>query len=197
MRPPETRHSLIVRLKDQRNDRAWTDFVCAYEPFLMQLVRKQGTPDHHAADVTQQLLLAIARSVHGWQPDGKTASFRRWLGTVARNVVIKFMTRERRQITGQGGSEFLSLLEATRDANVDAEHVRQYEQELILWAAELVRAEFRENSWRAFWETHVEGRSVAEVSQELGVTAGSIYMSRSRIFARIRNRIEEVLVDEE
>jgi len=196
MRPPETRHSLIVRLKDPRNDLAWTEFVCAYEPFLTRLVRKQGTPDRHVADVTQQLLIAIAKSVDGWKADGKSASFRRWLGCVARNVVIKFMVRERKQITGQGGSDFLAALEKTIDSSVDADLLRQYEQELILWAAERVRSEFRESSWRAFWETEVAGRSIAEVSKDLGVSVGSIYMSRSRIFARIRAIIEEVLDEE-
>jgi RNA polymerase sigma-70 factor (ECF subfamily) len=193
MRPPETRHSLIVRLKDQRNNLAWTEFLCAYEPFLMRLVRKQGTPERHVADVSQQLLIAIAKSVEGWTPDGKNASFRRWLGCVARNVVIKFMMRERKQITGQGGSEFLTLLEDVADVSINADEIKRYEQELILWAAEQVRGEFRENSWRAFWETQVEGRAVVDVAKELGVKTGAVYMSRSRVFARIRNRIEEVL----
>ncbi len=58
-----------------------------------------GTPERHVADVTQQLLIAIAKSVDGWKADGRTASFRRWLGCVARNVVIKFMVRERKHIT--------------------------------------------------------------------------------------------------
>lgn len=181
MRPPETRHSLIVRLQDQRNDLAWTEFLCAYEPFLVRLVRKQGTPERHVADVTQQLLIAIAKSVDGWKPDGKVASFRRWLGCVARNVVIKFMTRERKQITGQGGSDFLTLLEKAIDLSIDTEQAKQYDHELILWATDLVRSEFRENSWRAFWETQVEGRSVAYVAAELGVTTGAIYMSRSSV----------------
>ena len=163
---------------------AWTEFVCAYEPFLRQLVRRQGTPERHAPDVTQQLLLAIARSVNGWQDDGQAASFRRWLSRVARNVVIKFMTRERRQIAGQGGSDFLQQLEGTTDAAADDARVRNYERELIVWAAEQVRSEFRETSWQAFWATQVEARSVAEVAAELGVSAGSIYMSRSRIFLR-------------
>ena len=196
MRPPETCHSLIVRLKDQRNDLAWTEFVCGYEPFLMRLVRRLGTPDRHVADVSQQLLIAIAKSVDGWKPDGNVASFRRWLGRVARNVVIKFIVRERKQVTGQGASDFLTLTEDMPDASIDAEQARRYEQELILWAAEQVRGEFRDTSWRAFWATQVEGRSVAEVPKELGVTPGSIYMSRSRIFARIRSHIEEVLDDE-
>jgi RNA polymerase sigma-70 factor (ECF subfamily) len=193
MRPPDTRHSLIVRLKDSRNDLAWTEFVCAYEPFLTRLVRKQGTPDRHVADVTQQLLIAIAKSVDGWKADGKTASFRRWLGCVARNVVIKFMVRERKHVTGEGGSDFLKALTETVDPSIDAELQLQYEQELILWAAERVRSEFRESSWQAFWETEVIGRSIAEVAKELGVSVGSVYMSRSRIFARIRAVIEEVL----
>lgn len=193
---PETRHSLIVRLKDPRNDLAWTEFVCAYEPFLTRLVKKLGTPDPYVADVTQHLLIAIARSVDGWNPDGKAASFRRWLGLVARNVVIKFMMRERKQVTGQGGSDFVTLTEEIPDASIAAEHARRYEHELILWAAERVRGEFRESSWRAFRETQIAGRSVAEVSRELGVSAGSIYMSRSRIFARIRQLIEEVLNDD-
>jgi RNA polymerase sigma factor (sigma-70 family) len=159
----------------------------------MRLVRRLGTPDRHTADVTQHLLIAIAKSVEGWQNDGKDASFRRWLGRVARNVVIKFMMRERKQITGQGGSDFLKQLAETRDDSIDTQQAQRYDQELILWAAELVRGEFRDTSWKAFWATQVEGQSVAEVSAALGVTPGSIYMSRSRIFARIRSRIAEVL----
>ena len=193
MRTPETRHRLIARLKDQRNELAWTEFVCAYEPFLARLVRRQGTPDRHVPDITQHLLIAIAKSVNGWSSGGREASFRRWLGRVARNVVIKFMTREKKQITGQGGSDFLKLVELTSDDTPDEERSKQYEHELILWAAELVRGEFRETSWRAFWATQVDGRSVPDVAGELGVTPGSIYMSRSRIFARIRLRISEVL----
>ena len=65
MRTPETRHRLIARLNDQRNELAWTEFVCAYEPFLARLVRRQGTPDRHVPDITQHLLIAIAKSVNG------------------------------------------------------------------------------------------------------------------------------------
>lgn len=190
MQPPETRPSLIIKLKDQRNATAWTEFVCAYEPFLLQLVQRQGTPPRHAPDATQQLLLTIARSVESWQDDGQTASFRRWLSRVARNVVIKFMTRERRQPAPEGGSDFLTQLEQLPDITADETRERQYEHELIVWAAGQVRGDFHETSWTAFWETQIEGRGVAAVASELGVSPGSIYMSRSRIFARIRAKLD-------
>lgn len=54
MSPLETRQSLIVRPKSEQNELAWRDFVCAYEGFLNQLVRRQGVPERHVPDVTQQ-----------------------------------------------------------------------------------------------------------------------------------------------
>lgn len=191
MPQPETRPSLIARLHGVRDDLAWREFVSAYEPFLRQLVRRQGVPERDAGDVLQQIVLAIARSVDGWRDDGRSASFRRWLHRVARNVTIKFMTRERKQIRGQGGTDFLERLEQTAD-EPDDEQIQEFERELVVWAAGQVRGEFRETSWRAFWATQVEGRSVADLARELDVTPGAIYMSRCRIMARIREKIGEV-----
>lgn len=191
MSQPETRASLILQLTGQASEPAWVEFVSSYEPFLMKLVLRRGVPNRHAPDVTQQIFLAIARSVRGWQDDGKPESFRRWLNRVAQNVVIRFMTRERRQPGGTGGSDLVEFLE-TVPADPDQQHVADYERELILWAADQVRGEFRETSWLAFHETVIQACEVADVAIELGVSAGSIYMSRSRIMARIRGIIDQV-----
>ena len=190
MRPPPTHASLIARLQGTRNEPAWAEFVAAYEPFLLHLVERRGVPRRHAADVVQQVLAAVVRSVEQWRDDGDPASFRRWISSVARNVVIKFMSRERKQLGGQGGTDLVDLLYNVSDDAGERQR-QEYEYELILWAAEEVRDEFRESSWRAFRETVIEGRPVADVANELGLSAGSIYMSRSRILARIRAKIAE------
>ncbi len=190
MQPPDTRHSLIARLQNPANEMAWAEFVAAYEPFLSHLVRRHGAASQHVPDVTQQVLAAIAHSVERWRDDGSPASFRRWMTRVARNVAIKYLAREWREVTGQGGSDFCNLLMNVPDA--DAEQSQSYEFELILWAAEKVRAEFRESSWKAFWGTVIEGRPVQVLAEELNVTPGSIYMSRSRIMARIRAEVREL-----
>ena len=192
MNQPETRASLIARLQGQRNEPAWAEFVSAYEPFLRRLVQRQGVPERHVADVTQQILAAIAHSVSQWQDDGSPASFRRWTSRVARNVVIKFMARERRQVGGKGGTELIEQLNQVAD-EADPRQDRLYQHELIVWAAEQVRSEFRPSSWQAFWQTLVDGRPVGEVAAELQVSPGSIYMSRGRIMAKIRAKIAEVL----
>ncbi|HSG70126.1 MAG TPA: sigma-70 family RNA polymerase sigma factor [Planctomycetaceae bacterium] len=194
MNQPETRHSLIAHLKGDDNERAWVEFVTLYEPFLQHLVIRLGVPQRHVADVVQQVLLAIAKSVDGWKDDGQPVSFRRWLATVARNIVIKFMQQERRQVGGRGGTDFVDLLEQI-PATPDREQVARYEHELIVWAAEQVRHEFIDTSWAAFWATVIDGQPVKDVAYQLGITCGSIYMSRSRIMARIRRKVDEVLDD--
>ena len=191
MSPLETRKSLIVRLKNEQNEFAWREFVCSYEGFLIQLARRQGVPERHIPDVTQQILLVIAKSIDGWKDDGNAASFRRWLSTVSRNVVIRFMSRERKQAGGIGGSDLVAQLQNVED-KPDERHVQQYQHELIVWAAEQVRHEFLETSWRAFWATVIDERLVDDVAEELGVSPGSIYMSRSRIMARIKKKVAEV-----
>src|SRR5687767_13823483 len=133
MDAPETRANLIGRLKGERNELAWVEFVSAYEAFLRRLVERQGVPERHVSDVTQQLLLAIARSVERWEDDGNPASFRRWLSRVARNVAIKFMSRERRQAPAPGGTDWLELLEKVPEP-ADESLVQKYEYELVVWA---------------------------------------------------------------
>lgn len=189
---PDTRPSLIVRLADTRDQSAWWAFVDHYEPFLKHLVTRLGVPPSHVADATQQVLIAIAGSVSGWTDDGNEASFRRWVSRVARNVVIKFMTRQRRQVGAVGGSDAIRALN-DQSLQSDPTIEQQYEHELILWAAEQVRSEFAATSWQAFFATMIEDQPVDEVASDLGVTPGSIYMSRSRIIKRIREIVAEVM----
>jgi RNA polymerase sigma-70 factor, ECF subfamily len=195
MSPIETRHSLIVRLKSGQNEIAWRDFVGRYEGFLIRIARRQGVPERHVADVTQQILMAIVRSIEGWKDDGNTASFRRWLSTVSRNVVIRFMTQNRRQPGGVGGSDLVALLHKVEE-KPDEAHIQRYQHELIVWAAEQVRREFLETSWQAFWATVIEQRSVDQVAKDLNISTGSIYMSRSRIMAKIRKIVATVQENE-
>jgi len=187
----DTRKSLIFRLKDPSNERAWREFVTSYEGFLKRLVRRHGVPERHLADVTQQILMSIAQSIDTWRDDGQAASFRRWLGGVSRNTVLRFLSKERHQPSVIGGSQFLSKLEFV-GATPDQQSEKQYLYELIIWAADQVRHEFRESSWNAFQATVIDHRPVDEVARELGLSPGSIYMSRSRILARIRHKVTEL-----
>ena len=189
---PPTRSSLILHLQNARNDAAWREFVMVYESFLVRLITRRGVPTAHVSDVANQVLSAIARSIDQWKDDEQDASFRRWLSRVARNVVMRYMSNERRHVSAIGGTDAFESLAQIAEPYDDA-IARQYEHELIIWAAEQVKGEFIETSWKAFWMTMIEGLTVAEVAETLAVSPGSIYMSRGRILKRIRDKVNDVM----
>ena len=55
-----------------------------------------------------------------------------------------------------------------------------------------MKDQFASTTWNAFWQTAVEGRTPADVSAELGLSIGAVYIARSRVLARLRHRIEEL-----
>ena len=73
----------------------------------------------------------------------------------------------------------------------------EYRDELLKRAARDVKPEFRDATWDAFWQSAINGRPIAEVAEELGMSPGSIYVARSRIVARLRSRVTEIIGDEE
>lgn len=191
MNQPGTRHSLLVRLNKQHQP-SWFEFAAVYEPFLSNLARRCGVPDKDAHDVVQQIMIAVTKSLDSWSDDGRPESFRRWLNVVGRNVAIKFMQAERKRSTATGGSDIVAVLNNVPydESAFEVQQKKQYQHELIIWASAQVKNEFVESSWRAFHETMIQQRSVEDVARELGVTPGSIYMSRSRILARIRKKLD-------
>jgi RNA polymerase sigma-70 factor (ECF subfamily) len=75
----------------------------------------------------------------------------------------------------------------------DADSIFQLEEqrELFGWAARKARDQFAPATWQAFWLTAVEQQLPAAVAEQLGLSAGAVYIARSRVMARMRELIEQ------
>ena len=196
---PRTRLSLVTRLKNAADHEAWSEFTAIYEPLILRLLERDGLQEADARDVCQQVLAAVARDIEQWRPDGRDRSFRRWLFRIARNRVIKFLEGERKGRRGVGGSGAHAAMEQTRDERESISEVfeREYRQQLLVQAAEAIRAEFRESTWEAFWLSTIEGHAIADVAAQLGVSVGSVYVSRSRIVSRLKSKVRDITDEED
>ena len=189
---PHTRPSLLLRLQGQRDERAWTEFLALYEPLVLRLMRRRGLQDCDARDMTQQVLLRIVAAIERYRPDGAAASFRRWLFRVARNVVITFLMQQSGQPQRFDNRQLAEILDLKGADSAESDLFdREYRQQVLAWATEQVRREFRDTTWTAFVETNIHGRPIVEVAIELGITPGSVYVARSRVIARLRAKVEE------
>jgi len=191
---PETRASLLLRLRDARNQQAWTEFLEIYEPLISRLVRRRGVQSADVAEVTQEVLLAVASAIHRWEDDPARGSFRGWLATVARNLVVNYLIRQSRHPRGTGDTGLKRWLEdqPAPDGEVSALFDLERKRQSFRWASEQIRAEFKETTWQSFWMTAVENRDVNDVAQVLGVKPGVVYVSRSRVMKRLREMVEGI-----
>lgn len=189
---PETRRSLLVRLRDRDDAQAWEEFVEIYEPLLYRLVRGRGLQHADAQELTQEALIAVASAIERWDPDPDQGSFRGWLFCIARNMTINFLTRRRPDQQGGGGTDFQVLLERHPDpaTEVTTAFEQEYQREVFDWAARQVCGEFHESTWQAFWKTAVEGEPIPQTATTLGLSLGAVYMARSRVMARIKARVQ-------
>jgi RNA polymerase sigma-70 factor (ECF subfamily) len=194
---PTTRRSLVLRLRDPRDQAAWAEFVEIYEPLVYRLARHKGLQDADAQDLCQEVFRAVAAAIQRWDPDPAKGKFRAWLFRIARNLLVNFLVSQRRQTRGSGNTSVQELLEAhpASDTQAEAEFRAEFQRRAFRWAAEQVKNEFSDSTWQAFWRTGVENRPVATVAEELGLSPGAVYIARSRVLARLRDRVEQLTDD--
>jgi RNA polymerase sigma-70 factor (ECF subfamily) len=185
---PETRASLILRLPDADDARAWDDFVAVYAPLVYRLARRHGLQPADSDDLVQDVLAAVAKAVETWLARDDRGPFRAWLLRIARNHAMNALTRHKYRPVGTGDSNMAALLAQQPSANGEAasEFDLEYRRELFHWAAERVREEVSDRTWQAFWRSTIEEQTIAAVAKEQEMSVGSVYIARSRVMARLR-----------
>ncbi|HEY7423280.1 MAG TPA: sigma-70 family RNA polymerase sigma factor [Gemmataceae bacterium] len=192
---PATRLSLLVRLRDARDDGAWSQFVELYAPLVYGFARKHGLQDADAADLTQDVLQAVSGGIRRLDYDPKRGTFRGWLFTVVRNKLRDFLAAQKRPGRATGDADAQRQLQElpAREEDQSAWWDQEYERRVFVWAAEQVRGAFSESTWRAFWQTAIEGKTGPQAARTLGMSVAAVYLAKGRVMARLKEIIRETL----
>jgi RNA polymerase sigma factor (sigma-70 family) len=188
---PLTRASLLVQLRTGSNHIAWQEFVKLYGPVIYGFARKRGLQDADAADLMQDVMRSVSAAIGRLDYDRQQGTFRGWLFTITRNKIFNFLSARRIRPQGSGDSATNQLLNSHPDEeDGSTAWEMEYQRRLASLAMEQIKSEFQDNTWRAFWLTSVEGASAAEVSKQLGLSTGAIYVAKSRVLARLKEAVE-------
>ncbi|HKI37079.1 MAG TPA: sigma-70 family RNA polymerase sigma factor [Gemmataceae bacterium] len=190
---PSTRASLLLRLRDPQDEGAWAEFVQLYAPLVYGYARKQGLQDAGAADLSQDVFHAVASAIGRLDYDPARGSFRNWLFTVVRRKLLNWQATRRNRAQGSGDAATHQLLEqCPAPEPQEAEWEAEWQRRLYDWACVRVRREVTDATWQAFWRTAVDGQPVKQVAADLGISAGAVYIARSRILARLKELVQSV-----
>jgi RNA polymerase sigma factor (sigma-70 family) len=188
----------LVQLRDGTNHGAWQEFMKMYGPVVYGFARKRGLQDADAADLMQDVLRSVSSAIGRLDYDRSQGTFRGWLFTITRNRVFNFLSARRLRPQGSGDTSMNRMLDS-HAAVSDGSDVweLEYQRRLASLAMDRVKKEFQETTWQAFWLTAVEGNSAADVSKQIGMSTGAIYVAKSRVLARLKEEVESMQRQEE
>src|ERR1700730_13569710 len=134
---PPTRASLLLRLRDPRDESAWKEFVDLYAPLVYGYARKQGLQDADAADLSQDVLGAVAGAVGRLEYDPQRGAFRNWLFTVVRRKLSNWRrAQQNRMEVGNDTATHQLLEQCPAPERAEADWEVEWEQRLFAWACE-------------------------------------------------------------
>jgi RNA polymerase sigma-70 factor (ECF subfamily) len=189
-----TSRSLLARVQADE-PRAWERLVSLYAPLVLHWCRREGLQDQDAADVFQEVFQAVVSHVAAFRRDRPGDTFRGWLRTITRNKLRDHFRRRGAEAQGAGGSsahDRLAQLPGPEPAEEGQAGDAAAEGALFARALELIRGEFEERTWAAFWGTTVEGRATKDVAADLAMTPGAVRVAKSRVLQRLRAELGDV-----
>jgi RNA polymerase sigma-70 factor (ECF subfamily) len=188
-----TSWSLLERVKAQ-DQAAWGRLVELYNPLVYGWCRRAGLQAADAADLGQEVFQAVARKIADFRRDPAGGSFRGWLRVITHNKLRDFIRARQARASAAGGSDAYELLMQI-PADGPEESAEEATEASLLYqrALELLRTEFEERSWQAFWRVVVEGQWPEDVARDLQMSVNAVYLAKSRILRRLRLEFADLI----
>ncbi|MEP3481153.1 MAG: sigma-70 family RNA polymerase sigma factor [Fuerstiella sp.] len=189
---PDTQYSLLARLSDPSDREAWQQFADLYQPVIYRIARGRGFQDADAQDLAQQVLMSVSRAIPGWKKTSAETRFRHWLKKVTRNAALNALTRGPKESAAASSVLVAIQNDAHADSALEQQIDVEHRREVYRQAAVIVQQQVQPVTWDAFRRSTLLNQSVTEVSQQTGLTVGSVYVARSRVLSRLRAAVAEI-----
>ena len=191
--PIPTRHSLLNRLKDWRDQTSWQEFFDAYWQLIFNVAVKAGLSDVEAQEVVQETVITVAKNITKYEREA--GSFRGWLLHITRwRIADQFRKRapataHHQRTRGGGTSRGTATIERVPDpASVNVEDCweEQWQKHVLSTAIERVKNRVSPRQYQMFELYVLREWPVGKVAKTLGTSAGQVYLAKHRISALLK-----------
>lgn len=191
--PGSTRSSLLERAR-ARDPEAWRRLIELYGPLVFHWCRQYQLSPEDRADIFQEVFQAVATHLHNFRKDRPGSTFRGWLLVITSNKVRDDFRKQGRQPQAAGGSDANRRLAEVPDAELEPTVGSAPGQEAGVFhrALELIRADFEDTTWQAFWRLVVDGQAPADIAADLKISANAVYKAKARVLRRLREELGEL-----
>lgn len=181
---PETSTTLLKDIAAADSAR-WPEFVSRYRPMMIAYL-KTHFPAVDADDMVQETLIALAKALprYRYDPD-ETGRFRNYLTGILRNRALKSCERADRDRAFM--ADLMDGAVPSPPTSAEKADVAWRESLLEIAMRQLLADEqIPDKSKQMFQRLAVDGVAVKEVAAEYGASIDSVYQTKSRMMARLR-----------
>jgi RNA polymerase sigma-70 factor (ECF subfamily) len=172
-----------------RDPEAWRRLAHLYGPLVYGWCRRQGLQGPDCEDVVQEVFLTIMARIGEFQRQPGGGAFRGWLWAIARHKLGDWLRSQkaRAQPLDQhaGPPTALEAPDPEQAQGVDPPAAAEAGH-LYRRALDLIRPEFADHTWQAFWRVTVDGQTAADVAADLHMSRNAVYIAKSRVLSRLR-----------
>jgi RNA polymerase sigma-70 factor (ECF subfamily) len=189
--------SLLERARGQ-DQVAWERLVNLYSPLVDRWCREAGLQEADGCNVRQEVFLAVYRKLGDFRRDRPGDTFRGWLRTITHSKLVDHWRAAQTAVPGQGGSAALNqLLQVPAPEPDSSDRPADTAETNLLYRTvlDMVRHEFQENTWQAFWRVALEEQSPADVAADLQMSVNAVYLAKKRVLDRIRQEFRDLIAD--
>jgi RNA polymerase sigma factor (sigma-70 family) len=180
-----TSATLLLRIKDPADQRAWAEFHERYAPMIRGWCRHWFPRE--AEDMVQEVFTRLIKCLKDFEYKPGKGRFRGYLKTVTNRLMADLKERPA-HTTVSDDEEILIEVEARQDLH--ARLAAMFDLELLDRAKERVCNRVADRTWSAYMETAERGRKPAEVARELGMKVGAVFQAKHSVIAQLRQEIQ-------
>lgn len=180
----DTSASLLLRIRDPQDHEAWTTFVNVYSPLVRRYCARKGLQPADAADVAQEVMARVAKSIPAFDYDPTRGRFRAWVGTLVAHQIATHRAK-----AAQAPPPAPLAADVPDPAAADPHWDHEFTEHLLAVSMDRVRGEFEPATWEAFAATWVRHEPPAAVAARLGIALHAVYVNKSRVLNRLQAEI--------
>jgi RNA polymerase sigma-70 factor (ECF subfamily) len=173
---------------------AWERMVNLYYQWVYDWCRPRLQQEEDAVEVVQDVFAAVLQSLPRFRRDRPNDSFRGWMYRIVQRKIQDAWGRQAKLQLPTGGTDAARrLAEIVQQENDDEDVPADAKALLARRALDLIQHEFDGQTIEAFWRQAVEGQSPADIASDMGITVNMVYKAKSRILARLRQELGDLL----
>ena len=198
---PNTRQTLLSRLRDWEDRESWQEFFDTYWKLIYGSSRKAGLTDAEAQEVVQEVVVAAAKQLPKFRYDPTIGSFKGWLLRITQRRVADcykkrppwaFQKAKNPNGLDERRTATLERLPDPCGERIEEFWEHEWQRNLIDAAMLRVKGLVKTKQFQIF-DLYVNKEwAVSDICEWLQVSATQVYLAKHRVSKLVRKEIERL-----